>query len=131
MNTDYLKELDGEADLKDRRNKATFHKKSKGGDLDELKFDQAGLAFRKDALKALNKDNIVFKKIDLHSYVESLRNEGIKEIFDFFSAIDENAGETRTNTAAKNLKLLYFYFVGSRNLISEMRNEAITTYVHD
>lgn len=94
------------------------------GDLNELTFDQAGLAFRRGTLKALNKDNVMFKQIDLHAYVEKLRTEANDEIFDFFEGIDPN-------TAARNLKLLYFYFVGSRNLLSDMTSESVSTYIHD
>ena len=66
----------------------------------------------------------MFKQIDLHAYVEKLRTEANDEIFDFFEGIDPN-------TAARNLKLLYFYFVGSRNLLSDMTSESVSTYIHD
>lgn len=45
----------------------------------------------------------------MHNYVEDLRSAANREIYDFLEAIDPD-------TAPKNLKLLYFYFVGSRNL---------------
>ena len=70
----------------------------------------------------MNKDNVMFKKIELHDYVEKLRDEACKEIFEFFEAIDPH-------TEAKSLKLLYFYFVGSRNLLQEMTNDSVNTYI--
>lgn len=77
---------------------------------DDHQLDQNALAFRKGAQKALNVDNVLTKKSELHCYVEKLRNEANKEIFEFFETIDPR-------TEAKYLKLLYFYFVGSRNLL--------------
>lgn len=67
---------------------------------------------------------MLFKKIEMYNYVEDLRSLASKELYDFFEAIDPK-------TAPKNIKLLYFYFVGSRNLISEMTNESVATYKHD
>ena len=75
--------------------------------------DQVGLAFRRSNAKALNEDKVLFKKMELHHYIERCRNEANKEIYHFFEQIDPK-------TAPKNLKLLYFYFVGSRMLITEM-----------
>ena len=60
----------------------------------------------------------------MHHYVEALRNEANHEIFDFFEGVD-------ASTDSKNLKLLYFYFVGSRNLLLEMNNEALQHYLQD
>ena len=57
----------------------------------------------------------------MHLYVEKLRTEASREIHDFFRTIDPR-------TEAKYLKLLYFYFVGSRNLLNEMTQEAVSTY---
>ena len=56
--------------------------------------------------------------MEFYKYIEELRVAANKEIYDFFEAIDPN-------TAPKNLKLLYFYFVGSRNLNKEMVEEAV------
>jgi len=63
----------------------------------------------------------MFKKIDMYKYVEDLRGLANKELYDFFENIDPD-------TAPKNIKLLYFYFVGSRNLIGEMTNDSVATY---
>lgn len=57
----------------------------------------------------------------MHNYVEDLRSAANREIYDFLEAIDPN-------TAPKNLKLLYFYFVGSRNLFLEMTTESVQKY---
>ena len=75
-------------------------------------------------MKALNQDSILFKKLEMYNYIEKLRVEANREIFDFFTSVDPS-------TDAKNMKLLYFYFVGSRNLIGEMTTEAVTKYNHD
>ena len=83
-----------------------------------------GLAFRKSALTALNQDQILYKKMEYYKYIEEIRVEANKEIYDFFEAIDPD-------TAPKNLKLLYFYFVGSRNLNKEMMDESVQTYRED
>lgn len=53
-----------------------------------------------------------------------MRELANREIYDFFNAIDPD-------TAPKNLKLLYFYFVGSRNLQKEMMDESVQTYRED
>jgi len=66
----------------------------------------------------------MFKKIEMHHYVEALRDEANEEIFEFFAAIDPN-------TDSKNIELLYFYFLGSRNLLIEMENEAVEKYMFD
>jgi hypothetical protein len=66
----------------------------------------------------------LFKKIDMYKYVEDLRGQANKELYDFFENIDPD-------TAPKNIKLLYFYFVGVRNLIGEMNNDSVTTYKSD
>ena len=115
--------MEQEEEKKTRRNKVSFHNKAN----EDEKFDaadQVGLAFRKSALSALNQDQIMYKKIEMSRYVEELRMIANKEIQDFFEAIDPN-------TAPKNLKLLYFYFVGSRNLGREMVNESIAQYKSD
>ena len=54
----------------------------------------------------------------MHNYVEDLRSEANREIYKFLEQIDPN-------TAPSNLKLLYFYFVGSRNLFHEMTTESV------
>ena len=56
--------------------------------------------------------------MELHQYIEELRLLANQEIYDFFEAIDPE-------TAPKNLKLLYFYFVGGRNLEKEQKDESI------
>ena len=66
----------------------------------------------------------MYKKMELHQYIEQLRGLANKEIHDFFENIDPN-------TAPKNLKLLFFYFVGSRNLNKEMTDESVATYKED
>ena len=110
LNTDYMQQMEGEQEHKNRRNKATFEIEKKKSMTDDHQLDQNALAFRKGAQKALNVDNVLTKKSELHCYVEKLRNEANKEIFEFFETIDPK-------TEAKYLKLLYFYFVGSRNLL--------------
>ena len=55
----------------------------------------------------------MYKKMLMQTYVEELRGEANKEIYNFFKAVDPH-------TAPRNLKLLYFYFVGSRNLNQDM-----------
>jgi len=121
MNDDYLQQtVLAPENEKMKKNKASFMTTKKAVNPD-VNFDHTGLAFRKDAQKALNKDNIVFRKIDLNNYIEKLRTEANKEIFEFFADIDPN-------TDSKNLKLLYFYFVGSRNLLNEMTSEAVNIY---
>lgn len=60
----------------------------------------------------------------MSNYIENVRMAASAEIYDFFAAID-------ANTAPKNLKLLYFYFVGSRNLNREMIEESVATYKSD
>ena len=66
----------------------------------------------------------MFKKLELHNYIEDMRKSANSQIHDFFKGVDPN-------TAPKNLKLLYFYFVGSRNLGREMVNESIAQYKSD
>ena len=60
----------------------------------------------------------------MQNYVEELRMLANKEIYDFFEGIDPD-------TAPKNLKLLYFYFVGSRYMKTVMMNESVHTWRHD
>ena len=126
MNEDYLKANEQENEKK--RNKVVF-KNGQGLNSDSSKEqfdlgDQVGLAFRKSALTALNQDQILYKKMEYYKYIEEIRVEANKEIYDFFEAIDPD-------TAPKNLKLLYFYFVGSRNLNKEMMDESVQTYRED
>ena len=140
MNEDYLNALDELQSIAQKRNKATFKKIGDQKQTKKIKVadgrrkdistelglpsDSSGLAFRKDTLKALNQDSISFKKIEMYHYIEKLRVEANKEIFDFFESVDPS-------TDSKNMKLLYFYFVGSRNLISEMTTEAVNKYAFD
>ena len=120
MNDDYLKHHK-------QINKATFKSKAKpeGSMADIMKefevADQTGLAFRRSALTALNQDQILFQRLEMNHYIEDVRKAANKEIYDFFEQIDPD-------TAPKNLKLLYFYFVGSRNLQREMVAECISDY---
>ena len=72
--------------------------------------DNVKLAFRSKYQSGNNKDKIMYKKMLMQAYIEELRNEANKEIHNFFKAVDPH-------TAPRNLKLLYFYFVGSRNLM--------------
>ena len=121
MNDEYIKANTEDQERKQRRNKATFTDKKKASIDNQKEFefgDQSGLAFRKGALKALNQDKILFKKIEMHNYVEQVREEALNEIYEFFQEIDPK-------TAPKNIKLLFFYFVGSRNLLNEMTTESV------
>ena len=118
MNNDYLESAAVTSENeKIKKNKASFVSQK----TPEMSFDNSGLAFRRDARVAQNLDTMLYKKIDLHHYVEKMRIEANKEIFDFFEGIDPT-------TDSKNLKLLYFYFVGSRNLLNEMATEALNIY---
>ena len=124
MSEDYIKQQEAEKEKNLKRNKATFKQAAPKED-DEFELgDQVGLAFRKSALTALNKDQIMYKKMEMHHYVESVREAANREIYDFFEGIDPN-------TAPKNMKLLYFYFVGSRNLKTEMEAESVQIYKID
>ena len=49
------------------------------------------------------------KKIELHNYIEDMRKSANSEIYNFFKGLDPN-------TAPRNIKLMYYYFVGSRNM---------------
>ena len=60
----------------------------------------------------------MFKKLELHNYIEDMRKSANTQIFDFFTGLDPN-------TAPKNIKLMYYYYVGSRNLYQEMTGEAV------
>ena len=60
----------------------------------------------------------MYKRMELYKYIEEIRILANREIYSFFESIDPN-------TAPKNLKLLYFYFVGSRNLNKEMMDESV------
>lgn len=74
FNDDYKKAMSDEIAKKNerskRRNKATFTTTSTDEDGME---NQAELAFRKSAMKALNQEKILLKKIELHKYIEELR----------------------------------------------------------
>ena len=83
--------------------------------------NQADFAFRKEALAALNQEKKMFKKLELHNYIEDMRKSANSQIHDFFKGVDPN-------TAPKNIKLMYYYFVGSRNLYNEMTAEAIQDF---
>ena len=50
--------------------------------------DQVGLAFRKSALTALNQDQITIKKVELHQFIEELRFNANKVIYDFIAEIN-------------------------------------------
>ena len=63
----------------------------------------------------------MFKKLELHNYIEQVRDSANSQIFDFFKSIDPN-------TAPKNIKLLYYYYVGSRNLYQEMTEESVQEF---
>ena len=71
--------------------------------------NQAELAFRRGAFKALNAEKAMMKKIELHNYIEDMRKSANSEIYNFFKGLDPN-------TAPRNIKLMYYYFVGSRNM---------------
>lgn len=60
----------------------------------------------------------LFKKLELYAYIEDLRRQGNKETFDFFLNM-------QPDTDPKNIKLLYFYQVGSRTLYEKMKHEIV------
>ena len=60
----------------------------------------------------------MFKKLELHTYIEQVRDSANSQIYAFFKSLDPN-------TAPKNIKLLYHYYVGSRNLYQEMTEESV------
>ena len=69
-------------------------------------------------MQALNKEKKMIKKLELHSCIEDMRKSANTQIYDFFKGLDPN-------TAPKNIKLMYYYYIGSRNLYQEMTDEAI------
>ena len=56
--------------------------------------------------------------------MEKIRLEAFNEIFNFFES-------SNSAMESKNLKLMYFYFVGSRNLLNEISGECVQTYLVD
>ena len=83
--------------------------------------NQANLAFRKDQIDALGEDKKLFKKLDMYSYIEDLRRQGNKETFDFFLNMQPDVDPD-------NIKLLYFYQVGSRTLYEKMKHEIVKEF---
>ena len=69
----------------------------------------------------MNSEKRLLKKIDLHYYVENLRESAEKDINEFYHDLD-------TDTAPHNIKLMYFYYLGSKNLEHEMQDEAIKDF---
>ena len=131
MTRSALKTTDGFEGTSVSRNNATFKTEgSKTHDLrkdhtklykDDFIEDSVGLAFRSKYKSGNNKDQIMYKKMMMQSYVEELRSEANKEIYNFFKGVDPH-------TAPRNLKLLYFYFVGSRNLNQDMQTESVAKF---
>ena len=72
MNDDYNKAKEEEEEKKSKSNNVSFKGPAKPAKEEEF-LDQAGLAFRKGALKALNQDKVLFKKMEMSCYVEDLR----------------------------------------------------------
>lgn len=66
----------------------------------------------------------MFKKLELHSYIEGMREDANSQINHFFDGMDPN-------TAPRNIKLMYYYYVGSRNNYQEMTTEAVESYKND
>ena len=61
---------------------------------------------------------MMFKKLDLYTYIEDLRRQGNQETFDFFL-------DMHPDIDPKNIKLLYFYSVGSKTLYDKMKYEIV------
>mmetsp|Transcript_15637 Transcript_15637/g.21181 ORF Transcript_15637/g.21181 Transcript_15637/m.21181 type:complete len:121 (+) Transcript_15637:882-1244(+) len=80
--------------------------------------NQTDLAFRKKARNALNMEKKIMKKLELHSYLEEMRSKANHNIFDFFKGIDPN-------TAPRNLRLMYYYYLSSTDLYASMQQESI------
>ena len=81
-------------------------------------------AFRKNAQRALNMNKKIMKKLELHNYLEDMRLDANRNIFDFFKGIDPD-------TAPRNMRLLYYYYLSSSNLYSSMQDESIQEYKKD
>lgn len=63
----------------------------------------------------------MLKKIDFHYYVEDLRESAEKNINEFYHDLDPD-------TAPRNIKLMYYYYLGSKGLKHEMQDEAIKDF---
>ena len=64
------------------------------------------------------------KKLDLHNYIESIRKSATENVFDFFKGLDPNMEPSQ-------IKLMYYYFLSSKSMYSEMTGEAIKEYKQD
>ena len=96
-------------------------KKDADGELEgfEKQINQSDFAFRKDALRALNLEDKIQKKVDLHYYLEDLRSKADENLDDFYFDLDPK-------TEPPNIKLMYYYYLGSKGLQDEMMKEAIS-----
>ena len=66
----------------------------------------------------------MFKKVELHNYIEQVRDSANAQIYEFFKSIDPD-------TAPNQIKLLYYYYVGSRNLYQELSEESVQEFKLD
>ena len=71
------------------------------------------LAFRKKAQNALNMNQLIMKKLELHNYLEDKRLRASHETMDFIKDLDPA-------TNPRNIKLMYYYYLSSSNLYSGM-----------
>ena len=84
--------------------------------------DDNDVAFRQTAIKAKNEDIKNIKHLELHKYIEGMRNLNYSQMFDFIKGMDPK-------TEPKHVKLMYYYFVGSKHLYNEMKGEVVEDYL--
>lgn len=82
------------------------------------------LAFRKKARDALNMNQMIMKKLELHNYLEEKRLRATHDTIDFVNNLDPIM-------APRNIKLMYYYYISSSNLYSGMQEESIAEFKKD
>lgn len=119
--------LKAQEDRNERRLSVTQNKGDGEDPSHEADFSEANtfdFAFRKKAVDALNAEQKIMKKLDMHNYIEEMRKTETSSIFDFFKEINPDVGP-------RNMRLMYFYHISNKNVYSELTSEAIRDYKQD
>lgn len=106
------------------RNKVTFSSSDESVESRHSQtklLSQADLAFRHSNVKANIREKSMYKKVELYNYIQKKQSEASDQIFEFL-------GQVKKGTEAKDIKLQYYYFIGSKLLSEEIQTDCIEEY---
>ena len=125
LNQDYVQATEaGDTNTK-KVGGATFTEARSSSDDQKVDMNShMNLAFRKKARDALNMNQMIMKKLELHNYLEEKRLRATHDTIDFVNNLDPIM-------APRNIKLMYYYYISSSNLYSGMQEESIAEFKKD